>query len=210
MGAKNELGNTYGRLTVISQTASVNEKAAWLCACSCGNSKVVTGDGLRTGRVVSCGCYRSECYGKNSITHGMARTPTYRSWQEMRTRCSDPTSVSFPNYGERGVKVCRRWKKFENFLADMGIRPVGTSLDRRNVNKGYSKSNCRWATRVEQNRNKRSNVMVRYNRTTKCLSAWCEELNIPYPRTYNRIVINGWSPKKAFETPFVKHSDRRR
>ena len=207
---KNEIGNTHGRLTVVSQAPSLNGKAAWLCRCSCGNSKIVTGDCLRTGRVASCGCYRIECYGKNSTTHGMARTPTYRSWQEMRVRCNDPTAISFPNYGARGIKVCERWNKFENFLADMGVRPHGTSLDRKNGNKGYYKGNCQWATRLEQNRNRRGNVLIRYNRSTKCLAEWCEELALPYQRMYKRIVTNNWPPKRAFETPFITHIGRLR
>lgn len=84
-------------------------------------------------------------------SHGYSRTPTYRSWQSMKTRCYNEASFKYPDYGGRGVTVCKRWlKSFEAFLADMGERPEGTTLDRRDGKKGYSKANCRWATREEQ------------------------------------------------------------
>ena len=201
---KNELGNKYGRLLVIEQVASINEKAAWLSRCDCGNTKIVTGDSLRTGKVSSCGCYQKEMYGLSSKTHGMSKTQTYRSWQEMKTRCFDKTSVSYKNYGGRGITVCKRWDKFENFIFDMGVRPKGATLDRIKTNKGYSPSNCKWSTRTEQNRNKRSNILISYKGEKLCLSEWCEKLNLKYPRTYNRIVVNKWPVAKAFETSSLK------
>jgi hypothetical protein len=84
-------------------------------------------------------------------------SPTYQCWQDMHRRCRHAGRPEYKNYGARGISVCRRWVKFENFLADMGERPAGVSLDRRDNNRGYCKSNCRWATRVQQERNKRSN-----------------------------------------------------
>lgn len=208
--ATNETGNIYGRLIVLERNGSINNKAAWLCQCSCGNRKVVTGDSLRTGNVSSCGCYQRECRGLGNRTHGMTRTGTYRSWQEMKTRCNDPSSISYPNYGGRGITICERWTKFENFLEDMGERPEGCSLDRKNNSAGYSKRNCRWVSRTTQNGNKRNNRVVRYKGKVMCLAAWCSRLDLPYPRTYHRVVIQGWPAKKAFETGFIKHEERKR
>jgi hypothetical protein len=208
---KNEIGNTYGRLRVQKEAGSVSGKAVWVCACSCGNTKLVTGDCLRTGKVRSCGCYQDEFRkaGTNK-THGMSRSPTYRSWQEMKVRCYDPTSISFPNYGGRGISVCKRRRtSFEHFLIDMGVRPKGTSLDRENNNLNYSPRNCKWSARNEQNRNKRSNIVVRYKGESRCLSEWCDVLNVPYPRSYYRLVVKKWPAKKTFETPFVEHKDRK-
>ena len=204
---KDETGKVFGRLTVISFAGSNSGKAEWNCICECGKNKIASGDSLRTGKIKSCGCFQKESRGQNLKTHAMSRSPTYRSWQEMKQRCFDPSAISYPNYGARGISICKRWMKFENFLADLGVRPEGTSLERNNNSKGYSKSNCRWASRKEQNRNKRSNVKIKYRGKTKCLSEWCEELKLPYPRTYYRI-SNGWSPVKAFETPFVEHKYR--
>lgn len=88
--------------------------------------------------------------------HGMSHTPTYRSWRAMRSRCEDPSRVNYPKYGGRGVRVCDRWKIFANFFEDMGVRPVGTTLDRYPNNDGnYEPGNCRWATPHEQRINQR-------------------------------------------------------
>jgi hypothetical protein len=131
----------------------------------------------------------------------MSKTPTYRSWQEMHARCTDLTAISFPNYGARGIKVCARWNSFENFLNDLGTRPVGHSLERNDNFKNYTPKNCRWATRTEQNRNKRSNRVLLYKGELCCLSEWCERLAIPYSRTYYRVVVKKWPIEKAFEEP---------
>ena len=204
---KNEVGKIYGRLVVVERSPSVGGKAMWLCRCSCGNTKTVSGDSLRQGKVRSCGCFQQESRTK-ARTHGMSRSPTYRSWQEMRVRCNDKFAISYANYGGRGVRVCKRWDRFENFLADMGVRPKGAFLERKNNNRNYTPKNCVWATRLQQNRNKRSNVTVEYKGRKTCLSAWCEELDLPYPRMYYRIVVKGWVARTAFETPFLTHKER--
>lgn len=198
---KNELGNTYGRLVVIDEAESFGGKARWLCRCLCGNTKNISGDSLRQRKITSCGCFQTEHRksGSNGRTHGMSKTPTYRTWQEMHTRCNDNTSVSYPNYGKRGIKICKRWGRFENFLIDMGVRPKGTSLDRINNNGMYSPKNCRWATRVEQNNKRRSCIYVKYQGRKQTIAQWCQELNLPYPRTYNRIVIQKLPINEAFE-----------
>lgn len=198
---KNEIGSVFGRLIVLRFAPSQGGKARWLCRCSCGNDKTVTGDSLRQGKVQSCGCYQQECRSATRKTHGMSRTPTYRSWQEMRVRCSDPTVISFSNYGGRGISVCARWHSFENFLTDMGVRPSESSLERNDNTKNYDPNNCRWATRTEQNRNKRSNRVLLYKGERRCLSEWCERLAIPYPRTYYRVFVKGWPVGDAFELP---------
>ena len=88
--------------------------------------------------------------GQFIVKHGMSRTPTHNSWRQMKSRCLDPNSNGYKYWGGRGIKVCKRWLEFENFLQDMGVRPEGTTLDRINNDGNYEPKNCRWATKAEQ------------------------------------------------------------
>lgn len=192
MSVKDETGKIYGRLQVLSQAANLADKAAWYCKCSCGAIHITSGDALRTGKVKSCGCYRRSGDHTRAHGHGSALcgvTPTYKSWQEMKARCTKPSHISYPNYGGRGISFVPEWTRFEQFLADMGTRPDNMSLDRRDNELGYSKENCKWSGRVEQNSNRRSVQLIEHLGKTQSLAAWCRELGVPYPRTYNRFVI---------------------
>lgn len=131
--------------------------------------------------------------------HGLTRTPTNIIWQSMRARCNRKNHEYYYNYGGRGIKVCKRWDRFTNFLKDMGERPKDMSIERKNRNRGYSPGNCKWATRTEQNRNSSQNRMFTYKGKRQCLSAWCEELKKKYHTVYMRIQ-HGWTIKEAFET----------
>lgn len=154
------IGKRFGRLVVVEESLPRTNIRKFHCKCDCGSTTVTGLADLNRGHSTSCGCYRRE---RSSVvaksmrtTHGLSNTPTYITWHNMMARCHNPTHVRFADYGGRGIFVCTRWHKFENFLADMGFRPDGTSIDRRNNNKGYSKSNCYWATESEQQRNKRN------------------------------------------------------
>lgn len=124
----------------------------WACLCDCGNVIVVSCGRLRHRCVRSCGCLRDEINAKRmrddpiGITHGQAYSPEYSSWKNMKTRCTNRRSPNWKWYGGIGVKVCKRWLKFENFLVDMGQRPKGTSLHRRRDKGNYEPGNCVWAT----------------------------------------------------------------
>lgn len=154
----NMIGLQFGRLTVIEPERLSGKLLYWLCKCVCGTTKPILGSNLRTGKIRSCGCLRNEVSvqnGKNNVTHGLSRSPTYHSWEGMMQRCGNPKNYKFYIYGGRGITVTQRWRKFENFLADMGIRPEGLTLERKNNLEGYSASNCVWATRSAQNSNRR-------------------------------------------------------
>lgn len=153
-------GKTFGRLLVISRTENMGRATAYLCRCVCGAEKVVRYQSLAKGQTRSCGCLRKEMMADKQRTHGRYNSPEYRSYRAMLARCSDVKHRQFKDYGARGITVCDRWaKSFENFFSDMGERPPGTTLDRIDNESGYSAKNCRWATRSEQNQNKR-NVRV--------------------------------------------------
>jgi hypothetical protein len=133
--------------------------------------------------------------------HGMSKTKTYRTWQSMKARCTNPSNVQYMDYGGRGIGVCEEWMKFENFFEDMGLRPEGMSLDRIDNEKGYSKENCRWATEFEQKRNTRRNHWITFNGETKCLEDWAKEIGIKANTLINRLNRSKWPLEKALTTP---------
>lgn len=193
----------FGRLIAVRrEVVQGRTDTYWFCRCDCGTEKLITAGNLRRGLIQSCGCLHSEITRRRSTRHGAASgggmTSEYRIWIEMRQRCTNPKSNRYYSHGGRGIKVCKRWEKFETFLNDMGARPKGTQLDRRNNDGDYKPSNCRWATRKEQARNKRNNRLVTVKGETKPLAQWCEELNLPYSRILARL-NTGWTPEEAFE-----------
>ncbi len=126
----------------------------------------------------------------------------------MICRCTNPKDSAYKNYGGRGVKVCKRWLKFENFIEDMGDRPGSKHLDRINNDGDYKKSNCRWVTRKENNNNARSNIMVTYKGRTQTLAQWCDELGLKHEPIRVRLMNYEWSVKKSFTTPLKKHTPK--
>ena len=134
-------------------------------------------------------------------------TRTYNSWMAMRARCENKKNKAYPDYGGRGITVCPEWESFEAFLADMGEAPEGMTLDRRKNHEGYSKANCRWATRTEQNRNTRKNRMLTYNGKTLCLSEWATIVGIDIVTLHCRL-RDGWSDERALSTPVARGRNR--
>lgn len=151
----NLLGVSFGRLSPIRYEGKSN----WFCRCECGNALMVTQSRLRSGKTKSCGCLNAELSKQRKLRHGMTYSPTWNVWAGIQARCGSPDHKRYDYYGGSGVKVSDRWlgdDGFRNFLADMGERPKGLSLDRfPNPYGNYEPGNCRWATTSEQNNNKR-------------------------------------------------------
>lgn len=125
---------------------------------------------------------------------------TYNTWRTMTQRCTNPKATKFENYGGRGITVCERWRVFNNFLADMGERPLDRSLDRIDSDGNYEPGNCRWATHVEQNRNRRGIVWVEANGERLCLTDWAARLGMA-SRTISLRLSAGWDPARAVTEP---------
>ena len=138
------------------------------------------------------------------IVHGHYGTPTYKVWIQLRRRCLDAKNHNYPQYGGRGITVCARWNDFANFLADMGERPVGKTLDRIDNGLGYSPDNCRWATPKEQQSNRRNARVLTYKGRTQHIREWAAELRFKPECLIRRIYISGWGVDKAFNTPLVR------
>jgi hypothetical protein len=144
-------------ITAVGKTADGHIK--WRYQCDCGNTTEVAASRVRNGYTRSCGCLvRANMSGK---THGMKNTPTYSSWCSAKDRATNPNSKDFHRYGAVGIGMAERWLTFKNFFSDMGVKPLGTSIDRINPARGYEPGNCRWATPIEQARNKTNLVIVR-------------------------------------------------
>lgn len=142
--------------------------------------------------------------GVGHVTHGATRggnlTGAYRSWLSMIQRCEYPKHLHFDNYGGRGIKICDRWRQsYENFLADMGPRPDGCSIDRIDSNGNYEPDNCKWANRQTQNRNRRDNVLITFQGRTQCLKDWAKELGIGYGTLTTRFFRLKWPIEDLFE-----------
>lgn len=171
----------------------------WRAICDCGTVIETKSIHLRSGATKSCGCAKLQKWKAFITKHGESSplTPEYRAWNAMLKRCRPGKSVS-QYHGDRGIKVCGRWKRsFDNFLSDMGRKPSSRhSLDRKNTNDGYAPANCRWATPSEQQRNRRDNVTIKISDETMSLYEWSQRSGVEPFRIYMRL-RRGWEPRRA-------------
>lgn len=179
----------------------------YMCRCDCGEEKTVEFSRLQYTK--SCGCLKLGI-GKKNTSHGHSAggstSPTYRTWVNIKGRCLYPCHKYYNHYGGRGITICDRWKdSFENFLADMGVRPeVKCTIDRIDNSKGYSPENCRWATMKEQQRNRTNNRIISAFGQDRPVCAWAEEYGISYTAILWRMKTLGWNAEKAISTPQMK------
>ncbi len=196
-----EIGDKFGRLTVL-EVRGKKQRSDWmaLCLCECGTEKFVAHGSMASGNTKSCGCLRREMVVSKNTTHSMSRHPVYQIWQYMLKRCNNPKDKNYHHYGGRGIQVCDRWFKVENFIEDMlgGYEP-GLTLDRIDNNGDYCLENCRWATQKEQCNNTRVNHVVNFNGTALTVTQWEERLGFR-KNTISARLSRGWSEERALST----------
>jgi hypothetical protein len=197
-------GRRFHRLTVVSMDTD-RGRLMWRCRCDCGNERIVRGDCLKDGNTKSCGCLLMESATKHGHDRSKRPSPTYVTWQAMIARCTKPQHDSYYAYGAKGITVCARWREdFRNFLADMGERPNGQTIDRIDSASGYEPSNCRWATPKQQSWNRRSNRLMTLHGATKSVAEWAHQYGLPRTVVQDRLRL-GWSFDRAVRT---KHRPR--
>lgn len=176
----NLIGEKFNRLLVLSEMPIRNMKTYWKCKCDCGNIITVQGSALTTDQTQSCECLQKERASVASFKHKLTQSTEYYSWTNMKTRCLNPNSQDYADYGGRGIRICETWKDdFLKFLSDMGKKPSKKhSLDRIDVNGNYCPENCRWAIPFVQTRNKRSNRWLEHNGLKMILQDWAEYFGI--------------------------------
>ena len=191
-------GEKFGMLSVTEYHGRNKQRESlWKCLCDCGNITITTGHRIRYGKVKSCGCISHEITAAANTKHGMARNgkrhPIYDIWTNMKDRCYNPNFKQFKDYGGRGITVCEEWQEFIPFMewATKNGYKRELQIDRIDNSKGYSPSNCRFATRSQNQRNMRRNRHVTINGITKLMIEWCEITGLHF-RTISLRIEKGW------------------
>jgi len=195
----------FGRLKVLGFSHRALGRRYWLCLCSCGaTTLVITSSLRRKNGTASCGCLHAEIFRKSTTKHGFRRRGlrdrTYHIWMGMHYRCNNPRDE---HYYQKGIRVCNRWKSFENFLADMGSCPSGLTIDRIRGKESYAPGNCRWASMKTQRRNQERTRLFTFNGKTQTLPEWAEEVGKPYGRLQLRL-YRGWTIEQVLTRPLRK------
>lgn len=205
---KNITGEKFGHLTAmkIVGKATSSNSYIWECLCDCGNTSRVVGAALRSGKVVSCGCYSKYKEGNIKPVNHKERLRTI--YYSMRDRCYNENHKRYKYYGGKGIEISEEWGTFQKFYDDVvkeyinHVKKYGednTSIDRMDSTKNYSKNNCRWDTYKEQNNNKSDTIMIKYKNIEKPLSEWCENLGLNRKYVYEKMWRYGWSFEEVLQ-----------
>lgn len=205
------IGQRFARWIVLSELPPLTTKSGRYvrARCDCGAEKTIRFTSLRSGETKSCGCLRDELASVRSSTHGHTRnrdlSPEYIVWFGMRQRCNYEKSAAYKHYGGRGISVSKDWESFEAFLSDMGKRPSSShSIERRDVNGNYEKSNCFWATNSQQQNNKRTNKVLEFGGIRLTQAQWAVKTGITEAAIKQRIKA-GWSIEDVLTRPVEVH-----
>lgn len=189
-------GDTFGNWTFLKQL----HNSRGLFRCACGTEAERHKHHIFRGLSRSCGCLSKLLVSQANTKHGQCRTgkrtAAWRAWSSMKSRCLNPDDTSFPDYGGRGITVCKRWLDFSNFLSDMGECPTGLQIDRRDNGGNYDPQNCRWSTRKEQGQNKRNNRILTVHNLSMCMEEWARASGTDKRKIHARCKA-GWSAKDA-------------
>lgn len=202
-------GDKFSRLTVIKEVEKRGKNRRFLCKCDCGVEKEVFLSEFAYGGTKSCGCYRKEKNRKSNTTHGDCKEKLYKVWASMKQRCINPNSREFKHYGKRGITICKEWLDYEPFKewALMNGYKEGLSIERIDVNGNYEPSNCTWIPRIEQPKNTRRTIYIKYNGKDQTISEWADELGMNY-ETLRMRLSRGWSVERAITEPLNVSGER--
>lgn len=193
------VGRRFGRWVILRDAGATNRVHYWTCQCDCGMVRNVQERHLLASKTQSCGCLARELAADKKRTHGLSYHHMKPMYYAMIARCHNPNSAEYSNYGERGIAVCDRWRDgFVNFLADMGERPDGMTLDRIDNDGPYSPENCRWATVSEQCNNTRANHLLTLGDKTQTITQWARDLDL-HPNTIRSRLRYGWPVERVLD-----------
>ena len=205
---KDLTGNKFGRLLVVGRAESHKlpcgqVQTMWSCVCDCGNKTVVNTGNLKSGRVVSCGCFNLEKSHIGHPIHGHSRSRIYNIWAGMKKRCSLESSASYKHYGKRGISVCDEWKEsFESFYEwsiNNGYNDL-LSIDRIDTSGCYEPQNCGWTTMREQQNTRKNNLLLELDGEVHSASEWARISGLKYT-TLMRRIERGWDIRRAITEP---------
>lgn len=211
--SKPKPGEKFNRLTVrevyLHKTETYSKTYA-LCDCDCGGEARVSISSLRRGKIKSCGCLQRETASAKFKKHGDSQSPLYRKWASIKTRCYNPSTKDYPNYGARGIKVCDEWldsfPAFRDWCLENGWKR-GLQLDRKDNDGDYSPDNCHFVTVTQNQRNKRTSRYLDHKGKRLTVAGWAEELGIAHSVLYARL-HRGWSIQETLDTPLLRDTSK--
>lgn len=178
------VGQKFNKLYLL-EFHRIERLGYYYCLCDCGQKSMVRWNNIQSGVTKSCGCMFKNRLKKHGDSSNVVRVKEYRTWAAMKSRCNSKTNYNYDWYGGRGIKVCKRWNVYKNFLADMGRAPSPKhTIERIDVNGNYEPSNCKWATMQEQLNNRRNNRVITIDGVKKTVAQWARHKNISYNEMY--------------------------
>lgn len=209
------IGTKVNNLQVLEEAGRKNKNILVKCLCDCGNTAIITVSRVKNGIVKDCGCSKKKITSELMKKHGESNSKLYWIWESMKARCYREKTEHFKYYGERGVSICNEWLgedgflNFRNWSTKNGyIDGKKLSIERKDINGNYEPSNCEWIPFVLQARNRKSNINATLNGKTKCLTEWCNELDLKFSSIRYLIKVKGLTPEDAIEFKLKNRENR--